>query len=59
MWIHGVLGNPIYELAVASGLIGSVQDQATHSLMACREDGRPVPFHIVQVSRPTKCRGLI
>ncbi|XP_043225185.1 peroxisomal N(1)-acetyl-spermine/spermidine oxidase-like isoform X1 [Amphibalanus amphitrite] len=48
MWIHGVLGNPIYELAVRSGLIKSIQDQPVHSLMACREDGRPIPFHIVQ-----------
>ncbi|XP_037078111.1 spermine oxidase-like isoform X2 [Pollicipes pollicipes] len=48
MWIHGVLGNPIYELAVSCGLISAVQHQHQRRLMACREDGRRVPFHIVE-----------
>ncbi|XP_027231013.2 spermine oxidase isoform X1 [Penaeus vannamei] len=47
-WIHGILGNPIYELASANGLVNIIQDNKPHNVVATLPDGRRVPFHIVQ-----------
>lgn len=47
-WIHGILGNPIYELASANGLVDIIQENKPHSVVATLPDGRRVPFHILQ-----------
>lgn len=49
-WIHGILGNPIYELASSHGLVDIIQENKPHSVVATLPDGRRVPFHILQVS---------
>lgn len=39
-WIHGVLGNPLYEFAVAQGLVGlNDQKSAEHNIVAATENG--------------------
>lgn len=48
-WIHGVLGNPLYELAVSRGLVDIVQNQKPHNVAAVTEDGKRLPFNILQV----------
>lgn len=48
-WIHGILGNPIYELASTHGLVDIIQENKPHSVVATLPDGRRVPFHILQV----------
>lgn len=48
-WIHGILGNPIYELASSHGLVDIIQENKPHSVVATLPDGRRVPFHILQV----------
>lgn len=50
-WIHGILGNPIYELASAHGLVDIIQENKPHSVVATLPDGRRVPFHILQVNQ--------
>lgn len=47
-WIHGVLGNPIYELAMANGLIDIVHTPRPHKVVAATEDGKQVPFPVLQ-----------
>ena len=47
-WIHGILGNPIYELATSNGLIELGQLPKPHNVAATTEDGRRVPFPILQ-----------
>lgn len=48
-WIHGVLGNPLYELAASHGLVdASGQPQRPHNVAATTEDGRRVPFGVLQ-----------
>ena len=47
-WIHGILGNPIYELAASNGLIELGQLPKAHNVAATTEDGRRVPFPILQ-----------
>ncbi|XP_047738037.1 spermine oxidase [Hyalella azteca] len=47
-WIHGVLGNPIYELASANGLVPIVQNCQAHTVLAACEDGSKLPFPILQ-----------
>jgi len=47
-WIHGVLGNPLYELAVQNGLLKSVPDQKPQNVVATTEDGKRLPFNILQ-----------
>ncbi|KAF6199058.1 hypothetical protein GE061_007083 [Apolygus lucorum] len=47
-WIHGVLGNPIYEMAVANSLIDIVQVPKPHRVVAALEDGKQVPFSVLQ-----------
>ncbi|XP_055848969.1 peroxisomal N(1)-acetyl-spermine/spermidine oxidase [Episyrphus balteatus] len=47
-WIHGVLGNPIFELAVQQGLVNIVNIPKPHKVVATTEDGAQVPFGILQ-----------
>ncbi|KAH8278964.1 hypothetical protein KR018_011817 [Drosophila ironensis] len=47
-WIHGVLGNPIFELAVQHGLVSVVNVPKPHKVVATMEDGHQVPFSILQ-----------
>ena len=49
-WIHGVLGNPIYEIASATGLIPIVQPSKPHTVLAAMQNGSKVSFAILQVS---------
>ena len=48
-WIHGVLGNPLYELAVSRGLVDVVQSPKPQNVAATTEDGKRLPFKILQV----------
>lgn len=48
-WIHGVLGNPMYEVAMANGLIDIVSVPKQHTVIAATEDGHQVPHPILQV----------
>ena len=48
-WIHGVLGNPLYEFAVQHGLLSSVPEQKPQNVVATTEDGKRLPFNILQV----------
>lgn len=47
-WIHGVLGNPIYELAMMNGLVDIMQVPKPHRMVAATENGKQVPFSILQ-----------
>lgn len=47
-WIHGVLGNPIFELAMAHGLVNVINVPKPHKIVAATEDGRQVPFAVLQ-----------
>ncbi|GIY76951.1 spermine oxidase [Caerostris extrusa] len=47
-WIHGVLGNPIYELAVSNRLINLTNDQDPHAVVATTEEGKRVPISVVE-----------
>jgi len=47
-WIHGILGNPVYELAAANRLVEVGQPPKCHNVAATTEDGRRVPFSILQ-----------
>ncbi|KAK3919508.1 Peroxisomal N(1)-acetyl-spermine/spermidine oxidase [Frankliniella fusca] len=47
-WIHGVLGNPLYEIAIANGLIDIVHVPKPHRIVAATEDGKQVPFGVLQ-----------
>ena len=47
-WIHGILGNPIYELAASHRLVEIGQPPKAHNVAATTEDGRRVPFSILQ-----------
>ncbi|KAL7730902.1 hypothetical protein ACLKA6_014147 [Drosophila palustris] len=47
-WIHGVLGNPIFEIAVHHGLVSVVNVPKPHKVVATTEDGHQVPFSILQ-----------
>lgn len=46
-WIHGVLGNPIFELAMANGLVSILNSPKPHKLIATTEDGKQVPFPVL------------
>lgn len=48
-WIHGVLGNPMYEIAMANGLIDIVHVPKPHKVVAATEDGKQIPFKLLQV----------
>ncbi|XP_053983909.1 peroxisomal N(1)-acetyl-spermine/spermidine oxidase [Hylaeus anthracinus] len=47
-WIHGVLGNPMFELAMANGLIDIVRIPRPHKVVAATEDGKQLPFPVLQ-----------
>lgn len=47
-WIHGVLGNPIFELAINHGLIDILQAPQHRRVVALCENGKQVPFDILQ-----------
>ncbi|XP_043798544.1 peroxisomal N(1)-acetyl-spermine/spermidine oxidase [Apis laboriosa] len=47
-WIHGVLGNPMFELAMANGLIDIIRVPRPHKVVAAMEDGKQLPFPILQ-----------
>lgn len=47
-WIHGVLGNPMYELAMQYGLVDIMQMPKPHKLVAATENGKQVPFSVLQ-----------
>ncbi|GAB0093068.1 peroxisomal N(1)-acetyl-spermine/spermidine oxidase [Sergentomyia squamirostris] len=46
-WIHGVLGNPIFELAMSSGLVNIINIPKPHKVVAATEDGKQVPIEIM------------
>ncbi|XP_022669087.1 peroxisomal N(1)-acetyl-spermine/spermidine oxidase-like isoform X1 [Varroa jacobsoni] len=47
-WIHGVLGNPLYEFAVSQGLVG-LNDQASmqHNVVVTTERGSQIPLDLI------------
>lgn len=47
-WIHGVLGNPMFEIAMAHGLVNILNTPKPHQIIAATEDGKQVPFPILQ-----------
>ncbi|KAK7571059.1 hypothetical protein V9T40_014663 [Parthenolecanium corni] len=47
-WIHGVLGNPLYEIAIAHGLVDIISTSKPHKVVAATEDGKQVPFSVLQ-----------
>lgn len=47
-WIHGVLGNPVYELAMQHSLVDIMQVPKQHKVVAATEKGKQVPFSILQ-----------
>jgi len=47
-WIHGILGNPLYELAVSNNLVDVVQATKPHNVVATTEEGRRLPFPVLQ-----------
>lgn len=48
-WIHGVLGNPMYEVAMSNNLIDIIHVPKPHKVVAATEDGKQVPFQTLQV----------
>lgn len=47
-WIHGVLGNPVYELAMQHGLVDIMQMPKPHKVVAATEKGKQIPFNVLQ-----------
>jgi len=47
-WIHGILGNPLYELAVSNNLVDVRGKPTPHNVVATTEEGRRLPFTILQ-----------
>lgn len=47
-WIHGVLGNPVYELAMQHGLVDIMQAPKPHKVVAATEDGKQISFSLLQ-----------
>lgn len=47
-WIHGVLGNPMFELAMAHGLIDIICAPKPHKVVAAMEDGKQLPFSVLE-----------
>ncbi|KAG5895279.1 hypothetical protein JTB14_015145 [Gonioctena quinquepunctata] len=47
-WIHGVLGNPVYELAMQHGLVDIMAYLKPHKLVASTEQGKQVTFSMLQ-----------
>lgn len=52
-WIHGVLGNPMYEIAMGNNLIDIINIPKPHKVVAATEDGKQVPFKTLQVKSTT------
>lgn len=48
-WIHGVLGNPMYELAMANGLVDITHRPKLPSIVATTVNGTKIPFQLLQV----------
>ena len=46
--IHGVLGNPIFELAMANGLVDIISVSKPHRVVAAMEDGKQLPFPVLK-----------
>lgn len=46
-WIHGVLGNPIFEMAIANSLVNIINIPKPHKVIAATEDGKQVPFGVL------------
>ncbi|KAF5270316.1 hypothetical protein FQR65_LT05504 [Abscondita terminalis] len=46
-WIHGVLGNPVYELAMQNGLVDIMHVPKPHKVVAATEQGKQVPFSVL------------
>lgn len=46
-WIHGILGNPVYELAMENGLVDILQMPKPHKVVAATEKGKHVPFNVL------------
>uniref|UniRef100_T1JH18 Amine oxidase domain-containing protein n=1 Tax=Strigamia maritima TaxID=126957 RepID=T1JH18_STRMM len=47
-WIHGVLGNPIYEYALANKLVDITIDKKPHNVIASTEQGKKIPITVLQ-----------
>lgn len=47
-WIHGVLGNPLYELAVSNNMVETTAPPKPHNVVATTEEGRRLPFPVLQ-----------
>ncbi|EEB20543.1 conserved hypothetical protein, partial [Pediculus humanus corporis] len=47
-YIHGILGNPMYELALNHGLIDITHTPKDHQVLAVMEDGSQIPFLMLQ-----------
>ena len=47
-WIHGILGNPLYELAVSNNLVDAGHQPRPHNVVATTEEGRRLPFPVLQ-----------
>jgi hypothetical protein len=47
-WIHGVLGNPVFELAMANNLINIMSISRPHKIIAAMEDGKQIPFPVLE-----------
>ncbi|CRK99212.1 CLUMA_CG012499, isoform A [Clunio marinus] len=47
-WIHGVLGNPIFEFAMSHGLVDILQTPQHRRVVALSEDGKQVSFEVLQ-----------
>lgn len=47
-WIHGILGNPIFELAMANDLVKITSVPKPHKIIAAIENGKQIPFQILE-----------
>ncbi|OXU22093.1 hypothetical protein TSAR_012831 [Trichomalopsis sarcophagae] len=47
-WIHGVLGNPIFELAMANDLISITSIPRPHKIVAAMENGKQLLFSVLE-----------
>lgn len=57
-WIHGVLGNPMYEIAIAHGLVDIISTTKPHKVVAATEDGKQVSFSVLQVCNLSFSRAI-
>lgn len=44
-----MLGNPIFEVAMANGLVNVINLPKQHKIVAATEDGKQIPFAVLQV----------